>query len=245
MSTTPTTTRWTPGGRGYALGFGAGTASLALAGRTPGLSIAGPASGSHLLLGIDLRDEAAPVDQWLRGDDVTAVYEPADARRLRVTAMWRAASGPAVPLDVTACELVVSAQTSVVESDAALAVVSEVDAAECQWSDAGAGGPRWTPCRAPGPLPPDACWLLARLHGAGPGTALLVAVHPRDARRITVRRTPAGRTRWECRMFSSAIEKGVLLRSRVLAAVGPAASAATWADTVTAAFAASPPVLDA
>ncbi len=245
VTASPVANPWTIADRGYALRLGGMAATLELATDTPGLFLAGDGSRGDLLLGIDLQAAATPVEHWLRGGDVTAVYEPADARRLRATAMWRATGGLPTPRDVAACELVFSAQTSVVESDASLAVIAEIDAAECLWSSSGIGPSPWTRVTASGPLPPAACCLLVHRRAAGTSTTVLVAVHPGDPRRIAVRPSGAGRTRVECRLFSSVIEKGVLLRSRVLAAVGPADSAPAWADDLVAAFAASPPMLDA
>ncbi|MFM7412364.1 MAG: hypothetical protein ACKO6E_04050 [Planctomycetota bacterium] len=68
---------------------------------------------------------------------------------------------------------------------------------------------------------------------------MLVAVHPVDLRRIDaeIRDSVA---RIECRLFASAVEKGVLLRSRVLAAIGPRSGDEAWAAALLAAFAESP-----
>jgi len=68
-------------------------------------------------------------------------------------------------------------------------------------------------------------------------------VHADDGLGISVR--PAGeRARVECRLFGDALEKGVLLRSRVLAAVGPAADDTAWADRLVRGYVALPPMLD-
>ena len=73
--------------------------------------------------------------------------------------------------------------------------------------------------------------------------AVLVAVHPADVRRILVT-SDAGRIRVTCWLFTAAIEKGVLLRSRVLAAQGPAGETA-WADELVRGLATAPPPLSA
>lgn len=191
-----------------------------------------PESRADHVLGIDLRAApAAPTDAWVRGRDLAAVYEPDDARRLRATAMWREH-----PAAVAAWELVISAQTALWHADAALAVVSEIGGDDVFWTES---GDRWTAPAAPGPLPPEAAAVLVRRHA----TAVVVAVHPQDPRRFAVT-TARGRTTVECAIFPAAIEKGVLMRSRVLAAVGPAADAESWAQDVCVAFAAMPPFLD-
>lgn len=184
------------------------------------------------VLGVDLRSRPRLADHWLRGSDLTAVYEPADARRLRTTAMWR--MRPAAL--VAAWELVVSAQTGLEQSDSAVAVVHDVTAADLLVGAAQPEGISWSP--APAVVPDATSLLLLRT----PRASLLLAVHPTDRRRLLVTRS-GPRTRVECWLFSSAIEKGVLLRSRVLAAIGPTADDTRWAGDLVAEFSAAPPVL--
>lgn len=204
------------------------------------LDLAAPAAGlvvggTDHLLGIDLRGPCGPpADHWARGADLTAIYEPDDRRRLRATAMWRLH-----PARVAAWELVVSAQTSLLHADAALAVVSDVACDGAAWAAPAAGPCRWQPLRGSAPPPVEAAFMLARRDT----TAAVLAVHPQDPRHIDVV-VGNGRARVACGIFPAAIEKGVILRSRVLAAVGPAAGAEDWAAELCAAFAASPPFLD-
>jgi hypothetical protein len=211
-------------------------------GRTARLDPAQPLRGigvevaghQDLLLGLDLATGATPpplVDRWCRGRDLTIVAEPADDRALRAAVTWRFHDDDA---GVDAWEAVVSAQTSLLDSDATLAVVSQVDAADVV-AGAGAGG--WRRVTG-GPLPDGTTAVIARR----PATSVLVAVHPADVRRIDVS-TRDSAARIECRLFASAIEKGVLLRGRVLAAVGPREHDDAWAARLLAAFAASPPPL--
>ena len=202
-----------------------------------GITLSGEGvSSPRTLLGLDLRSECRLTDHWVRGDDVTAVYETADARHLRTTAMWRLHSSDAA---TRAWELVASAQTSLLQSDSVLAVVSEIDATDIVWGTCTDGTVQWHA----DPLPDATCVLLGRGKAAGSGsTSVLVAAHPGDARRVTVRRD-GQRVVVECWLFSTELEKGVLLRSRVLAAVGPAADATRWAGDLAAKFAASPPML--
>jgi hypothetical protein len=195
-------------------------ASIDLDRPTNGIAVAAPTAGADLLLGIDLRSGARLAECWARGADVTAVYETTDARRLRATAMWRLDSAaPALPDGIGIWELVISAQTSLLESDSSLAVVSLVAATELV--SVGDGG------------------VLAR---RGDGTSVLILVHPDDLKKVSSEHR-AGRGSISCWLFSSAVEKGVLLRSRVLAAIGPAAGDTTWAAALAKTFAASPPML--
>ena len=202
-----------------------------------GITLSGKGvSSPRTLLGLDLRSECRLTDHWVRGDDVTAVYETADARHLRTTAMWRLHSSGAA---TRAWELVASAQTSLLQSDSVLAVVSEIEASDILWGTCEDGTVQWHADSSP----EATCVLLGR-GGAtdSDSTSVLVAAHPGDARRLTVRRD-GKRVVVECWLFSTELEKGVLLRSRVLAAVGPAADATRWAGDLAATFAASPPML--
>ena len=180
-----------------------------------------PGGAEDHLLGLDLRADCRLAEHWIRGGDVTAVYEPGDARHLRATAMWRLAPFTPGASDgrVAVWELVVSAQTSLLESDPTLAVVSDVAATDVRRLAANG--------------------LIVR---RGDGSSALVVVHPDDLRTISFEQA-GGRATICCRLFSAAIEKGVLLRSRVLAAIGPTANDTAWATAVAADFAASPPIL--
>jgi hypothetical protein len=187
------------------------------------------------VLGVDLRSPAAAarlVDHWARGDDVVGVYEPADPRRLRATAMWRS-----LPVG-NAWELVVSAQTALVESDSAVAVTCDLAQGALAWGRGSETGVLWHPLERDG-CPAEATCLLVRRST----DAVLIAVHPADVRRILVA-SDGGRVRVTCWLFTAAIEKGVLLKSRVLAAVGPATDTA-WAEALIGGLAAAPPPLSA
>lgn len=193
------------------------------------------AAGDDRLLGIDLRSPPAAtrlVDHWARGADLVAVYEPADPRRLRATAMWRSVDAG------RGWELVVSAQTALVESDSAIAVTCDLAAGQITWGRATETGVGWEPL-GHGGAPAEATCLLVRRAA----DAVLVAVHPADVRRILVT-SDAGRVHVTCWLFTAAIEKGVLLKSRVLAAVGSTTDTA-WADAFVTGLAASPPPLSA
>jgi hypothetical protein len=206
-----------------------------------GITLAGQGvSLPSTLLGLDLRSEYRLTDHWLRGDDVTAIYETAhessDARHLRTTAMWRLHPSDGA---TRAWELIASAQTSLLQSDSVLAVVSEIDATDILWGTCTDGAMQWHADQSP----EATCALLGRGGAVDSGsTSMLVAAHPGDARRLTARRD-GDRVVIECWLFSTELEKGVLLRSRVLAAVGPAATATLWAGDLAAKFAASPPML--
>ncbi len=210
-------------------------ARLDLQAPATGLAVRGETSDDHLL-GLDLRvpqsDSVPLADHWVRGDDVVAVYRPVDPRRLEATAMWRRLS-----CDQLGWELVLSAQTALVESDGSLAVTCDVALGDVTAGRVGEGSLQWSPLGDAAACPPEATNLLVhRAHDA-----VLIAVHPSDARRVVTTPHPS-RLHIACWLFSAAIEKGVLHRGRVLAAIGPK-DTTTWADSLIVDFVATPPPL--
>jgi hypothetical protein len=196
-----------------------------------GLHLTTPASADRLL-GLDIDTATRATDHWVRGDDLTAVYEPADARRLRATAMWRSLGSADDTAPAAAWMLVASAQTSLLDSHPQVDVVSRVTAGTMQL-----GAPLAGPWR-PDPFQ-GACAVLLESPGE---RSTLVAVHPDDLRGFTATAAD-GRITVRCGLFGDRLEKGVLLRGRVLAAVGPAADAAAWSARLLARFTAAPPPL--
>lgn len=204
-----------------------------------GLEVVRPgATVPDRLLGVELDPAGGCTDAWCRGSDVTAVYETRDGGRLRATAMWRAQ--PAwldAARGVWCREVVVSAQTALLESMPRITVSADVAGDRVMPIASDSGNLEFSP--APDREP----------HGflvAGPGNlAVVFLVHPVDARGVTAR-ADAGRVRIAASLFPTAVEKGVLLRSRVIAALGPARDATapgSWLHALASAFAASPPVL--
>jgi len=201
------------------------------------LDLTAPASGlvtpaGDRLLGFDIGEGRPPIDAWVRGDDITAIWEPGDDRGLRATGLWRAHPADA---GLAAWELVASATTRQLRADATLAVSSVVAAAEilsATWH------PGASPVFSPRAIPHPAIVLVRR----GDGRSVLMMLHPSEHQTLTVV-CEGGRARVECALFPAGVEKGVLLRSRVFAAVGPTADEAAWSPRLAAGFAASPPLL--
>jgi hypothetical protein len=238
MKSTSSATAWSLADRHATCASGGRPETLDLDAAGTGLAVvpAGAVAADHLL-GIDLDAASGCVDAWCRGGDVTAVFETLDGGRLRVTAMWRAAP-PWLdhPADAWCRELVLSAQTPALETVPRIAVVADIAAASVEPVVCHAGNLEQPP---PGVEP----------HGflvTAPGDrAVLFLVHPLDASGATAA-VSGGRARIAARLFPAAVEKGVLLRSRVIAAIGPAGTATapgSWAATIATAFAASAPVL--
>lgn len=201
------------------------------------LDLSAPAAGlvapsGDRWLGFDVGVGRPPLDAWVRGDDVTAIWEPGDDRGLRATGLWRCHGAEG---GVISWELVASATTRLLHADATLAVTSDIAADEIL-SAAWHGG---TPSAfAPGPSTHHGLVLLRR----GDGRSVLVMLHPSDQQTVTVAHEH-GRARVGCWLFPTGVEKGVLLRSRVFAAIGPTADDTVWGARLAARFAASPPAL--
>ena len=191
--------------------------------------------GDDRLLGLDLRSPCGARDHWIRGRDVIAVYEPTDPRDLRATALWRPRPAGAA----AAWEVIVSATTGRERSDASLAVISDVAAADVLWGVAEAGRFRWEAAD-----PGAALGVLLRRSAGGGVGSVFIAGHPAETRRLAASRR-ADRAQVECWLFSAAAEKGVLFRSRVVAAVGPTDNDMNWAERLWNEFAAAPPMLTA
>ena len=196
----------------------------------------GPAA--DMVLALDLPPHARLVDRWLRGCDVTVVHESTDDRHLRTTAMWRLHTSPA---PVRCWQVIVSAQTSQLESDSTLAVTSTFRASpgdEWLWGERTGDGFRWRRQSH------EAATAVLLRRGAADGglQSVLVAGHPGEVRGLEARGSH-GLITIACAVFAPQLEKGVLLRSRVLAAAGPAAGDEVWAADAVTSFAALPPML--
>lgn len=226
---------WCASDHGLGGTHGGATATFDPARPKAGLSVATAAGTVCRLLAVDPGADPGLVDHWVRGDDVVAVYEPSDARRLRTTAMWRwLPGGVAAPTGVSAWLLVVSAQTALLDSDPRITVDSRMPGTCVRWGVSAADPPHWQV----GALPAADAALVR-----GPnGCSVLVAVHPADRRSFTVGTAPDGVT-VRCGLFSDRVEKGVLLRGRVLAAVGPTAGDDAWGVSLLRHLDAEPPPL--
>lgn len=241
MRRQPTPPVWTLAGHTATLGAPSAAASVRLDLATPAAGLQpldGSAGGApQALLGLDLRGPTRLVDHWARHADLTAIYESDDARQVRTTALWRPLDHVLdLPRDVRAWEVIVSAQTARLLSDPALAVVSDLVATHSRgWSGAAAG---WATATAT--APPAGALLLETPAAAA---TVLVAAYAPDGRCVE---TPgeSDRVRVACPLFEHPLEKGVLLRSRILAASGPAADDTAWATQLVQRYRGLPPMLD-
>lgn len=226
----------------------AGQAVNLLAGPRSRIDLDDPSTGIEVwqalphperLLGIRLGTACRRIDAWCRGGDVTAIYEPDGSTPLRVTAMWRAAPpwrDSEAASNAWCREVIVSAQTPRLEATPRITVTVDVAGGRAtpvtfrsgNLTPATAGDSRPQGFLVPGPS----------------GQLLAFVVHPADAGPIEVE-SADGRVRISASLFPTTLEKGVLLRSRVMAALGPATDDACpdWVRTIARDFAASAPVL--
>ncbi|HEV2968958.1 MAG TPA: hypothetical protein VGY55_03145 [Pirellulales bacterium] len=164
------------------------------------------------------------LDFFSRGNDLVAVYGEAAGNPFRAQIYWRLL--PALPFDsadntnqsIAALELILSIQTSLLDSDPALAVETNLatnkisqltESNNCRFVD----------------LPiPSASELVNANLATGcfvfrPANARMVyieMVHPADFRHSTLERVgQSGTLRLAHRLFAERLEKGVILRSRI------------------------------
>jgi len=218
-----------------------------------GIQLSGCNAGAELLA-VKLPDTPANqfVDGWVRGGDAVAIHEPQNSRRLRATALWRLATGPA---DLTA-ELVLSVQTAAVRSDGAIAVDCRLPATEVIPGISAGQRIEWLPpiptagvAQLPWRRLADAAVLCLLFRQSLAGRSLAICVRRDEGREVSLqRRTLPERpelpsftlTTW---FFPTLIEKGVLHRSRLAVTLGSPAADLEWAAAAARSLASQPPLL--
>jgi hypothetical protein len=203
-----------------------GDLSATLDGRLPArglydVSLAGTtlADGQFLGLDIDATGEAVLADFYQRGGDLIARYAQTTQRVFAIVAYWRAgclelnnASHPYV-------DLVVSVETSLLDSRPWLVATSKLSAALDRWVSAPAG------------------YEVARLtHTA---LSYIEIRHPDDALTASLS-TRGEQAELSTRLFGQPLEKGVILRSRLRGLFVPREGDETLARAALAQFAALP-----
>lgn len=179
------------------------------------------------MLGITLVPHGAastpPADCYVRVSDLVASYSDLPQAEMRTEAYWRSDANPAEPA-VGLVELMISVQTNLLDSRPQLATRSQLYADEVlELVDAARGEFVSVPQLPLGQqhrLAADRprC-LLLRLAGADLSYAEMV--HPADPghseiRRIADEKTVPGHYELRHHLFAAGLEKGVILRARVL-----------------------------
>lgn len=197
---------------------------LAPSGGLAHVSYDGVSLEPSIFLGIEIAvdNPAALTDCYQRGGDFIARYAQTDERPFAAVVYWRASlldfEGAAYPH----VDLVVSVETSLLDSRPLLAATSHL------------------PATAAGELSCHDGFLLARFEGAALSYAEMC--HPDDSIAASVE-TCSDRTVWKTRLFGQPLEKGVILRSRLRGLFVPRANDQEAARLALAEFTASAPPL--
>lgn len=186
---------------------------------------------TYRLLGLDLHTACNVHDQWLRGEDVVAVYTPNDDRNLRATAMWKQSHVK----NITLWELIASVTTNNVLGDASICVVNEVDIAEVITGSASGKSIDWKHAD-------EKTADCALLRQPQVGRSLFIAPHPSNRAGFTIEHS-AQHTVLKNFFFSAGAERGVLFRCQIIAAVGPAMNDLHWASNIWSEIVNTPPML--
>jgi hypothetical protein len=197
---------------------------------------------------VDEESPPAPVECYVRGDDLVLSYEISPTCSMHVDALWRVVRPQLGEKFIVAVDLIVSVRTQQADAWPELAVESILPACETLRLD----GVKPTRCRPLSPAP-DATFTRGTQEGAGyllfrqAGLALSYAemVHPADLchDEWLPGATEGEGSRLIHQLFRTALEKGVLLRGRVRAVFVPRIDDARLAAECYAAFAASEPPL--
>lgn len=190
------------------------------------VTVAGKPVASRHHLGIELpATDAAGIDGYVRGRDLVAAYAPQGPWPFRTQVYWRVWTSQLS--DVAAIELVASMQTSLLDTQPRLFTTTHVAADEVlRLVDP--ARERFVllvpPAAGALPLEPDdgcGCVLLRQAEGRASYAEM---VHPVDFVDSQLARAPVQdqppATWWSLRhrLFAAHLEKGVILRARVLAA---------------------------
>ena len=234
-------------------------------------SLCGQMVAGAALFGVQLAPSvpatAAPVDCFARGNDFVATYAETADRPFRAQIYWRLidneTDGGHRAEPIAALELIISVQTSRLDSDTSLAVCTTFAGVE-SWRMLDATDDRLTADNDPSPNDvsrhniSDGDPVVPEFHGSdspgccllrpvGSGPSYLEMVHPADFRQTTFEWTTDSPpvVRLAHRLFAERLEKGVILRSRIRGLFVPRSHDTETARTEYRRFAASEPPLTA
>ncbi len=199
----------------------AGLGSLSLDGQPVGGQILGvelPSSALQALPVGSSEDTGFQVDAYVRGHDLVTTYSANTSWPFRTQLYWRVLPAGAVSR-IAAIELIVSVQTQLLDSQPRLRSISQLCGESIERlldAQAARMGP------ATGAMSPRDGTSCVRLRAEGGAVAYAEMVHPLDFTESTLesRHTPSGALMksWWLRhqLLSEKLEKGVILRARVL-----------------------------
>jgi hypothetical protein len=205
------------------------------------------------------------VDCFVRGDDFVATYAETADRPFRAQIYWRLVDGERIGGEqraepIAALELIVSVQTSRLDSDTALAVCTTLGSVEA-WRLLDAAEDRLMSARATSRTTAaesaaESARVVPEFHDAerpgcsllrpiGHGPSYIEMVHPADFRQTTFEWTTDSSpvVRLAHRLFVERLEKGVILRSRIRGLFVPRSHDTELARSEYRRFAASEPPL--
>ncbi len=235
------------------------------------LRVHGPVlSVSHWVAqGVDPRPAPArggTWEHWARQEQVTACYEEGPANPTRYELRWRVLQGDLIELEASVATSLVPALRgfelfSLGQVAAGQLLLPVQRGAEIEWLDAAGESRRWVMVvrdERTSELVRDGRWpAAARAAVVGTYAVPLVVYrpvglswsyielgHPLDVTRLIVERR-GRRLRWSFGLFGLELEKGVILRTRLRAAVAPRADDLTHAERLARELAVSPPPLSA
>ncbi len=188
--------------------------------RVDGQTLAGLALLAVELPRVEAQLAAANVEYYVRGGDLVATYADRPEPQMRTQIYWRAAMHD-LGQAVAAVELVASVQTNLLDSCPILSTRSRIDASEVfQLTDPERGTfaplePSLARAETRGPDDLGSCYLF-RL--AGGNLSYVEIVHPAEAQHSSCDATNSHGASCELRhrLFAERLEKGVILRARVL-----------------------------
>jgi hypothetical protein len=169
---------------------------------------------------VESQHAASNVEVYVRGGDLVATYADRPEPQMRTQIYWRAATHD-LQQAVAAVELVASVQTNLLDSCPKLSTHSRIDASEVfQLTDPEQGtfaplNPRPARAETRGQAERGSCYLF-RL--AGGSFSYVEIVHPAEAQHSSCDATnnPGTSCALRHRLFAERLEKGVILRARVL-----------------------------
>lgn len=196
---------------------------------------------------------ARPSELFARGDDLIAIFEERPDYPFRAQIYWRfvrslfpgADEGLLRP--IAGLELILSMQTSLLDSDPALEVATDIAARQAsQLTDVAAGRfIEHSVSANPIELSPTSGAGCVKFPLASSELVYVEMIHPADFRRasLTASGTSRSSVRLTHRLFPERLEKGVIVRSRLRAFMAPADRATRAAAAAYRTFAKSEPPL--
>jgi hypothetical protein len=180
--------------------------------RVSGHSIAGASLLAPCFSVQDAGQALALADCFIRGDDLVVTYAQSPARPVRVQIYWRALPLAESAGFIGAIDVQVSVQTSVLEAQPGLALVSRLPTQSIRHVSPSRANDQSPRERATTTSAYAAGYWLCQL----PETGVVYGemVHPADIERELARRIDEQAAELEHHLFARPLEKGVILRAR-------------------------------